>query len=432
MNRFKLKHSDMPLRVRELPFLPSKLPSSFSLEDSLFHKILLALDRLQLVPHVMLLSLIAFLAFALAGWLGSVPALVLALAQLSDWLLLMALPRLRVSFGPVQTQWLTLAALRLLVALIFGGLRYGVSSMDAVAIAAQAIGVLLVFRGYYVEPRSLKLSRIKLAVPSLQAGSELRLLHVADAHLERHGVREDQLLELARSARPDVILFTGDLLNLSYVDDPVAQAQAHELWRRLSEIAPIYAVSGSGPVDPPSVITNILEDLPVVWLRDEVRTVCLQGHSLQVIGVTCTHNPINDGETLRCVLKNFEPSSQLLSHSLRGLAPELGSGAGDERERFPFTILLYHAPDLAPQAAASGLIDLQLSGHTHGGQVRLPWFGALVTSSHYHKKLEMGLYRLQDMLLFVNRGIGLEGKGAPRVRFNCRPEIMLLEMRGER
>ena len=96
----------------------------------------------------------------------------------------------------------------------------------------------------------------------------------------------------------------------------------------------------------------------------------------------------------------------------------------------PFTILLFHSPDLAPQAAELGVIDLHLAGHTHGGQVRVPVYGALVTSSLYFKALEMGLYQLHDMLLFVSRGVGLEGKGAPRVRFNCRPQLKLFILRG--
>ncbi|MCA1553353.1 MAG: metallophosphoesterase, partial [Chloroflexi bacterium] len=97
----------------------------------------------------------------------------------------------------------------------------------------------------------------------------------------------------------------------------------------------------------------------------------------------------------------------------------------------PFTILLYHSPDLAPQAAALGTIDLQLAGHTHGGQVRLPFYGALLTSSLYGKQLEMGLYQLRDMLLYVSRGVGLEGMGAPRARFRCRPEVTLITLRGQ-
>jgi len=70
--------------------------------------------------------------------------------------------------------------------------------------------------------------------------------------------------------------------------------------------------------------------------------------------------------------------------------------------------------------------DLQLSGHTHGGQVRFPVVGALVTGSLYGKQLESGIFRLKEMLLFVTRGIGMEGAAAPRVRVFCPPEIMFI------
>ena len=94
-----------------------------------------------------------------------------------------------------------------------------------------------------------------------------------------------------------------------------------------------------------------------------------------------------------------------------------------------FTILLYHSPDLAPQAAGLD-IDLQLSGHTHGGQVRLPGLGAIVTGSLYGRRFQSGKYSLGNMTLYITRGIGLEGAGAPRVRFLCPPEITVWEISG--
>ena len=94
-----------------------------------------------------------------------------------------------------------------------------------------------------------------------------------------------------------------------------------------------------------------------------------------------------------------------------------------------FTLLLYHSPDLMPQAACSG-VDLFLAGHTHGGQIRFPLVGAVVTSSRYWKRYEMGLYAEGNTQLYVSRGIGMEGLGAPRARFFCPPEIALFELRG--
>jgi predicted MPP superfamily phosphohydrolase len=82
-----------------------------------------------------------------------------------------------------------------------------------------------------------------------------------------------------------------------------------------------------------------------------------------------------------------------------------------------------------PEAARAG-VDLFLAGHTHGGQIRLPLIGAVVTSSIYWKRYEMGLYTQGHTWLYVSRGIGMEGLGAPRARFLCPPEIELFELRG--
>jgi predicted MPP superfamily phosphohydrolase len=123
---------------------------------------------------------------------------------------------------------------------------------------------------------------------------------------------------------------------------------------------------------------------------------------VELVGLTCTHKPFVDRPVLDQVL---------------GGRPQT------------FTVLLYHSPDLAPEAAEAG-VDLQLSGHTHGGQVRLPFFGAFYAGSLYGKQLECGRYEVNGLTLYVSRGLGLEGKGAPRVRFLCPPEISLWELSG--
>ena len=91
--------------------------------------------------------------------------------------------------------------------------------------------------------------------------------------------------------------------------------------------------------------------------------------------------------------------------------------------------MLYHSPDLIREATRAG-IDLYLCGHTHGGQIRFPFIGALVTASKFWKRYEMGHYVEGNTNLYVSRGIGMEGRGAPRARFLCPPEIELFELRG--
>jgi hypothetical protein len=90
-------------------------------------------------------------------------------------------------------------------------------------------------------------------------------------------------------------------------------------------------------------------------------------------------------------------------------------------------VLLYHYPDEIALAAAQG-VDLYLAGHTHGGQVRIPWYGAVITLTRTGKRFEWGPYAMGDTRMYVNRGIGMEGGTAPRVRFLARPEVTVFDL----
>jgi hypothetical protein len=83
-----------------------------------------------------------------------------------------------------------------------------------------------------------------------------------------------------------------------------------------------------------------------------------------------------------------------------------------------------------PEVSELG-VDLYLCGHTHGGQVRLPLYGAMLTSSQLGKRYEMGHYQQGRTNLYVSRGVGLEGLGAPRIRFLSPPEITLVTLQGK-
>ena len=90
-------------------------------------------------------------------------------------------------------------------------------------------------------------------------------------------------------------------------------------------------------------------------------------------------------------------------------------------------VLMAHEPDYADEVAKLGRIGLQISGHSHGGQVRLPFVGALV-GPYLGTKYSAGLYNINGMALYVNRGVGMI---APLVRFNCPPEITLYTLRAK-
>lgn len=348
-------------------------------------------DAIERLPAPIFAGML-FLCALIPARLDWQNALILYAFVLGDWMLLALLPRAHKSFGPAKPPTLLLAILR-----AFAGVL-----PFALNLVAQSIGTALVIYGFWIEPHRLDVTLQALRSPKLKADTPpLRVMHLGDLHIERITKREKQLLTHVQQLKPDVILFSGDFLSLSCVNDPVAWEHTRSILRQLDAPLGVYVVTGSPPVDQLPVIEQLLAGLDNLrWLRDERITLDYHGQAIDVVGITCTHKPHEDGAKLDSILHG-DPDN--------------------------LTILLYHSPDLAPMAAEQG-IDLQLSGHTHGGQVRLPLFGAIYTSSLYGKRFEVGRHRLGEMTLYVTRGIGMEGKGAPRVRFLCPPEIVLWEI----
>jgi predicted MPP superfamily phosphohydrolase len=221
--------------------------------------------------------------------------------------------------------------------------------------------------------------------------------------MERPTPRDQRVLDLAAGLDPDLILLTGDYLNLSYADEDEALRHASQWLSRLSAPLGVYGVLGTPEVDLRHRAEELFSRTEVHWLRNEAVRVDVGGTAVYVIGVTCERNLGADLKALDAALDNV---------------PE---GA--------FTILLYHTPDLMPEAVGRG-IDLYLAGHTHGGQWRLPFYGAVLTSSVYGKRYEMGRYVQGDTELYVGRGLGMEGLAAPRARFLCPPEVVLVRLLG--
>ncbi|MEA3339298.1 MAG: hypothetical protein U9R15_04970 [Chloroflexota bacterium] len=316
---------------------------------------------------------------------------------LADGVGLALLPRTGRSFGPVTPPLLALTLIRTIFTFVIGLLPASWPSLALTAMLQLAITIASLY-ATWIEPFRIGVTRAELRSPKLDGHTPLRLLHITDLHIERITARERELLRLAEELSPDAILITGDYLSISSVHDERSLAEARDLLARLCASGPVYAITGSPPVDLPEVVPAIFEGLPITWLLDEVEELRVNGHVLRLAGLRCTHERHADVPRLRRLLD------------------------GDAERAF--TLLLYHSPDLMPEAVELG-VDLYLCGHTHGGQVRLPLFGALVTSSHFGKRYEMGRYEEAATTLYVSRGLGMEGMGAPRARFLAPPEIVL-------
>jgi predicted MPP superfamily phosphohydrolase len=340
-----------------------------------------------------------------AGGLGWAVALSLLLFALADWALLATLPRRGISFGPVQPPWLGLVVARWVLALVavpFAS-RWPLPAFT-VQILLQTLIWALAAYGTLLEPFRLRVTRLELNSAKLaNPGRPLRIVQLSDLHVERLTRRERALPALVAGLSPDLIVLTGDFLSTSYNEDGRALVALRELLGQLYAPGGIYAVWGTVEVDDPHLLQPVLAGLGVTILNDRAAEVEVHGQRLWLMGLYPSGDPEAEAPILRELL-----------------------AAGPTEA---FTLLLYHAPDLMPQASKLG-VDLMLAGHTHGGQWRLPGFGAILTGSRYWKRYEAGHYVERNTHLYVSRGLGLEGFGAPRARFFCPPEVVMVTLSG--
>ncbi len=383
-----------------------------ALTKGLFHRVMVVFYVPSSWPAwgIALVAIFLTCLSAISWWLVSGSA---ALTLLVGYLLLLfycadigvlkSLPRRGLSFESWNSQFFPLALPRAVATAVLGltGLWLGWPWALFLLLAIQIAGSAALIRGARIEPRQLGLSELVVRTDRLATGTQpIRLLHISDIHIERWSVREAQLLAIVEQTQPELILITGDYANLSYNLDPVTHGQVQHLLSQLAAPHGVYATLGSPPVDLPQVIPPLFDTLPVELLRDEWCKLDLgDGRGLTLLGLDCHHDIPTDSDTLARVL-------------------------ADAPNAFP-SVLLYHSPELMPQAVAAE-IDLYVCGHTHGGQVRLPLIGPILTISALGRRYVMGLYHEGRTHLYVSRGVGFEGLSAPRVRFLCPPEVAII------
>lgn len=382
------------------------------LVGGLFHRVMVFFHQPTEWPRLILFTVILTLAAVTGGvWalLGASARLALGVTALQllffvgDTAVLQALPRRGISFGSWRAQFFPLALPRAVATVLvaFAGVWLSWVWVLGLMVAVQAVGTVVLIWSAMVEPARLTMTRLSVNSDRLPSGTPpVRLLHISDLHIERLGRREAEILRLVEHAQPDLIVITGDYVSTSYNQDREAYRQIRHFLQQLSAPYGVYATLGTPPVDLREWVIPMLEGLPITLLRETAQPVNLgKGRKLVLLGLDCTHDLPLDGARLRRVARS---------------AP---NGAPQ--------VLLYHSPELMPQASEHG-IDLYLCGHTHGGQVRLPLLGPVLTSSQLGRRYVMGLYRNGRTHLYVSRGVGLEGLSAPRVRLLAPPEVTLV------
>ena len=313
---------------------------------------------------------------------------------LGDLLLVAMLPVLSVSFGKNHFNAAAFFSIRFALYLLWLALRLRQPAGSGPFWAANGSLTLVMVYGFVVGPTFLTVSHEEIATQTVTR--PVRIVHLSDIHMERTSLRDRRLPGVVEELKPDILVLTGDYLSTSYLNDPLAMADMRALAQQLDAPLGVFAVQGT--VDNQPDMHRLFDGTKVQILHNQAAQITLPGVAVDVLGISDWGAP---REELALMAPQLRPDS--------------------------FHLLLYHTPDMIEMAADHG-IDLYLAGHTHGGQIRLPMYGAIVTFSDFGKQYEMGRYQVGETILYVSRGLGMEGYSLPRVRFLAPPEVVVIDL----
>jgi uncharacterized protein len=260
------------------------------------------------------------------------------------------------------------------------------------AIICGAIATALPVLAYYVfliEPFWLETSYRQIASPKIHQA--FRIVVLADLQTEAFGDYERGVLRRVMEVKPDLILLCGDYIQIYDKRYGAISREINAFLREIRFAAPYGVFAVRGNVDPAGW-QEIFADL----------------------GVTCVD-----------VRKSFDLGP--LSLTCLGLFDSFDTSAvAGNPDPGKFHLVLGHVPNFALGRIEA---DLLVAGHTHGGQVRFPSIGPIVTNCRVPRSWAAGLTELPGGgKLLVSRGIGMERDYAPRMRFLCRPELMIIDL----
>ena len=247
-----------------------------------------------------------------------------------------------------------------------------------------------------IEPYWLEVSHHRIESPKIH--EPIRLVVVADLQTDRWSSYEDRVIRTLVEQRPDVLLFTGDYFQTGAKGRAQLAKALHTAASEagLSARLGAYAVDGDveAGLSGPQGWHRLFDGLPIEAIVDTKR--------FDAFGLTFTALSVADSRARRSTHRPLIEPSEL------------------------FHIAFGHAPDFALKQPPA---DLMLAGHTHGGQVQLPFLGPVITLSDVPRSWAAGRTDFADgRTLIVSRGLGMERGQAPRLRFLCRPELVVVDL----
>lgn len=256
---------------------------------------------------------------------------------------------------------------------------------------------------YFIEPNTLKIENQKIKLSCLKKDLPDRFVQISDLHFTRETkeTRINQIYEATRSQNPAAVFVTGDM-----VSDDTGMEKAAELIGKISAIYKTFVVFGNWDYWALDYgvgeLKTRLEAVGAKVLVNSSDEIVSGSEKLNILGVK---DPYTSGE-LKSDLEKAEKNLDEVDKSCR--------------------ILLAHSPNIIREAADKN-IDLVLAGHTHGGQVYIPFLTKYIvpTKRPAGEGFIKGLYMIGNTQMYINRGIGMS---VLPVRFFVPPEVTVIKL----
>ncbi len=264
---------------------------------------------------------------------------------------------------------------------------------------------MVIFYGSFIEPWRIKIDRQAIELP--EVSKEIRIAFITDTHIGPY--KGETFVKLVdkkiKEIDPDIIIFGGD-----YIFEPDDNIEPLRYFKEITADIPSFAVMGNheynigreyniaNMIDTSEPIGGLLKSIGVTVLNNDDRLINIGGQDIYIIGID-----------------DYWAQKDDLKKAVKGLSPSIPQ------------ILISHNPDGILEAQYTD-IDLVLSGHTHGGQIRLPWIGPVVQGRHTKlgRAFYRGLFKFKGTWLLVSAGLGESG---PRARLFCRPELNVITLK---
>ena len=286
------------------------------------------------------------------------------------------------------------------IVLVFGRpCPLAITALCVASFAAIPVGIYAT----HIEPFWLRVDAVTLVVDGV--GEPIRIGVVADLQATEIGSYENEALDRLIALEPDVVVFAGDIhqLEISTLQERVTQFT--EMIQRIADAVPVvYLVNGHS--DTPVGLLWITQGTGAIVLDNEVDTFKMKGTVFQIAGISLHDRGYTDSAR--------QAAQQLADSDVAGVR-----------------LLLSHEPD-AVKLLNGKSVDLLISGHTHGGQVSIPFFGPPITASSVPRNVAAGgLHELYGTPVYVSTGVGRERGNAPQLRFGVRPSIGIIDLVSE-